>query len=97
VQRQSRKNRWEEPRLDAEEDLRIMRAAIEEMNGTRKTDATIWRSSRKPVLRPPVQQFLYKTMHKTYMIGDKWNNIPRFGRREICSECERTESMQHTS
>src|SRR5258708_25675407 len=90
-----RKTRKEEPRLEAEENLRITREAIEEVNGTRETNATIWKSLRKPILRPHVQQFLYRTIHKTYMIGDKWNNIPGCGETAICTTCGRTESMQH--
>ena len=75
--------------------LRKTRKVIEEFNRTREMDTTIWKSLRKLVFRPCVQQFLYKTMHKAYKIGNKWNNVPGYRERAICSECERMESMQH--
>jgi hypothetical protein len=59
------------------------------------TDATIWKSLRKPVLRTRVQQFLYKSIHQALMVGDVWNHIPNFEFRETCPTCNTTESMEH--
>ncbi|KAH9976482.1 ribonuclease H-like domain-containing protein [Russula compacta] len=75
--------------------LQITKAAIESIRGTKETDATIWNDLRKPVLRFRVQQFLFKSMHNAYMIGDKWNHIPNFDMRAACAICGETESMQH--
>ena len=69
--------------------------AIEESNGTKETTATIWKSLRKPIFRPRVQQFLYKSIHKTFMIGDKWKDVRGFQQRQMCATCNKVESMQH--
>ncbi|KAN0111512.1 hypothetical protein V8E52_008535 [Russula decolorans] len=82
-------------RQDTEENLQTTREAIERTTNTRETDAAIWTGTRAPVLRTRVQQFLYKTIHQAYKIGDKWNGVPDCEQRAICQKCERTESMQH--
>ena len=63
------------PRPDAQENIQKAREAIGRINGSQETDATIWKDIRKPIIRTRIQQFLYKTMHQAYMIGDKWNSI----------------------
>ena len=90
-----RKRRTKAPRPDAQENLRMTREALERINGTKETDAMIWKDMRKPILRARVQQYLYKTMHKAYMIGDKWIGIPTYEGRAECLICQRIESMQH--
>ena len=90
-----RSQRSKPPCLDAQGNLQATRDAIERINGTKETDATIWTGTRKPVLRTRVQQFLYKTIHQAYKIGDKWNNVRNCEQRAICTKCGITESMQH--
>ena len=34
-------------------------------------------------------------IHNTYMIGNKWSDIPRYEARVRCPMCKETESMQH--
>lgn len=64
---------------------------MHECNTTNQTRSPITR----PILRPRVQQFLYKTIHKAYMIGDKWRDVPGFQQRQICDTCKKVESMRH--
>jgi len=50
--------------------LQGIRDAILHFNGQCETDATIWKSFTKPILRTCVQQFLYKSMPQALMVGD---------------------------
>ena len=90
-----RQSRTKPPRPDAQENLQTTREALEQLNGTKETNPTIWIGMRKPILRTRVQQFLYKSMHKAYMIGDKWIGIPSYEDRAKCLICQRRESMEH--
>ena len=71
------------------------RDAIERYTGESETDETIWMSIRKPILRTRVQQFLYKTLHQTHMVGSIWGHIPGFGHRKYCTTCFNVDSMEH--
>ena len=84
-----------EPRNTTENNLRLTREAIHRVTGETETDATIWHNLRRQAIRPIIQQFLYKTMHGTYMIGKYWRPIPGSEEREICTTCNTTESMNH--
>ena len=75
--------------------LQKIREAISELNGQSETDATIWKSLRKPVIRTRVQQLLYKSIHQALIVGDVWNHIRTFEYRETCRTCNTTESMEH--
>jgi hypothetical protein len=77
------------------QNLQLTHEAIHLITKELETDATIWQSIRKPILRLTVQQFLYKAMHNTHMIGRYWINIPGYEDREMCTTCEETESMTH--
>lgn len=83
------------PRPDATEYIQATKQAVEETNGTRETTATIWKSLKKPILRPRIQQFLFKTIHKAYMIGDRWKDVRGSEQRKLCRTCKTVESMQH--
>ena len=84
-----------EPRRTTEKNLRLTREALTQLTGENETNATIWRNLRKPTIRPIVQQFLYKVMHGTYMIGPFWTRINGYEDRGICATCNTTESMDH--
>jgi len=73
----------------------MTRDTIERTNKTKEMDTEIWTSMRNKILRPRVQQILYKTMHKAYMVGEKWTGIPNFKHQARCQKCRRTESMEH--
>ena len=60
-----------------------------------ETNATIWQSMRKKVIRPIIQQFLYKSIHGMHHIGKYWRNIEGYEERETCVTCSKTESMCH--
>ncbi len=43
----------------------------------------------------PQTEMTKTAIHNTYMIGNKWSDIPRYEARVRCSMCKETESMQH--
>jgi hypothetical protein len=55
----------------------------------------IWKSIRKRSIRLRVQQFLFKAIHNTPMIGEKWANIPGYEQRGQCATCRTAENMNH--
>lgn len=77
------------------DNLQRTKAALEGINGTQETDATIWRNTRNSVIGLRVQQFLFKSMHHAYMIGNKWNTYLNLVARANCTICGEIESMQH--
>ena len=77
------------------ENLNRTREAVRAYCGALETDGTIWKSLRKNMLRTRVKQFLYKTMHKAYMVGSIWRHIPGYERRQLCTICKAEDSMEH--
>ena len=75
--------------------LNMTKSAIREITLSHETSPSIWKGLRKKSIRPRVQQFLYKTMHGTYKIGDYWSHIPGYETRGQCSRCNTTENMEH--
>ena len=84
-----------EPRNTTERNLQLTRTAIKRITGEIETNAAIWKHVRKKTIRPIVQQFLYKTIHGTHMIGGYWSHINGYEERERCATCNETESMSH--
>jgi hypothetical protein len=84
-----------QPRHAAEDALQRTQDAIRIYTGETETYETIWKSIRKPAIRHKIRQFLYKTIHSTYMIGQFWSHIPGAEDRQFCTTCGRTESMEH--
>ena len=83
------------PRPNSTEYIQESRDAIEEINGTQETTAKIWTSLNRQILRPRVQQFLYKMIHKAFMIGDRWKDVRGFEQCQMCTICNMEESMRH--
>ena len=83
------------PRPTTEKNLRLTCTAIQSVTTKSETDAAIWNNTRKSPIRPLIQQFLYKTMHKTHMVGKYWRHINGYEERESCAMCNETESMSH--
>ena len=54
--------------------VNLAREAIEANSGSLETTETIWKSIRKCTIRLRVQQFLFKAIHNTPMIGEFWFN-----------------------
>ena len=84
-----------ELRNSTKNNLRLTRDAILQTTNEDKTEATIWNSTRKPSIRPIVQQFLYKTMHDTFITGKRWRDFQGLEDREICATCNTTNDMSH--
>ena len=75
--------------------LDTIREAVREYSGNYETDATIWKSIRKRTIRLRVQQYLFKTIHNTPMIGGRWANVPGYESRGECTTCGTIEDMEH--
>jgi len=75
--------------------IQLTREAIKRFTGSKETDATIWLNIRKAPIRPKIHQFLFKTMHEVFKIGDYWTCIPKVADRSQCTICGTTESMSH--
>ena len=84
-----------EPRNTTEKHLQLARMAIKRITGEVETNAAIWRSTRKQAIRPIIQQFLYKTIRGTHLIGKYWRHINGYEERGTCLKCNKTESMGH--
>jgi len=78
-----------------EKNMKLTRTAIKRITGEAETDATIWLNTQKKVIRPIIQQFIYKTMHGTHLVRKYWRNIDGYEEQETCSTCNETESMHH--
>jgi ribonuclease HI len=69
--------------------------AIKRITGEVETNTVIWQNMRRQVIRPIIQQFLYKTLHGTHLIRKYWRNINGYEERETCATCNETELMSH--
>jgi len=84
-----------EPRNTSEKNLQLTRMAIKRITGGIETNAVIWKGTRKKTIRPIIQQFLYKTIHGTHLVGRYWSHIDGYEERERCTTCNEMESMSH--
>ena len=84
-----------ETRRTSDENLQLSRAAIKRITGDVETNAAIWQGTRRKVIKPIIQQFLYRTLHGTHLVGKYWRNINGYEGREWCTTCNDTESMSH--
>ena len=83
------------PRAVTERNIEEAREAILAYTGSDETNESIWQGIRKRTIRLRVQQFLYKAMHSTMMIGEVWFNIEGFQQQGTCTPCNATENMSH--
>ena len=83
------------PRPTTNRNLETIRQEIQVYQGTLETDKTIWNSIRKRTIRTRAQQFLFKAIHNTPMVGEFWFRIQNYEQRGVCSACNATESMEH--
>ena len=83
------------PRPTTERNLETIRLAIHEYQGTMETDKSIWNNLRKRTIRTRAQQFLFKAIHNTPMVGEFWFRIQNLEQRGICRSCNATESIAH--
>ena len=75
--------------------VQLTRLAIKKVTGDSETNAAIWGNTRKKIIRPIIQQFLYKSIHRTHLVRKYWGNINGCEDRETCSTCNKTETMSH--
>lgn len=83
------------PHPTTNRNLETIRQTIQAYQGSLETDRTIWNNLRKHTIQTRVQQFLFKALHNTPMVGEVWYHIQGFERRGDCNTCEITESMEH--
>ncbi|TRM55262.1 hypothetical protein BD626DRAFT_372511, partial [Schizophyllum amplum] len=58
-------------------------------------DKDIWMAMRNKAISREISQFLFKTCHGAYKIGDYWEKIPNYEQRATCGVCQTTETMEH--
>jgi len=87
--------RKSEPHNTTEKNLKLTHRAIKRITGNSEMNAAIWQSTQRKAIRPIIQQFLYKTIYSTHLIGKYWRNINSYKDQEICASCNKTESMSH--
>ena len=51
------------------------RSAVETVNNESPRDERIWRNTRHPDIRRPVQTFLIRALHGSLKIGEFWEKI----------------------
>ena len=83
------------PRIATTNNLEKIRTALEEYQDTQETDKTIWKSIGKCTIHLRAQQFFFKVIHNTPMVGGVWANIPGYKGRGDCNRCNTQESMEH--
>lgn len=83
------------PRVATDRNIDEAREAILAYSGSDETDESIWQGIRKRTIRLRVQQFLYKAIHNTMMIGEVWFKIEGLQQRGTCTPCNATENMRH--
>lgn len=71
---------------------------VERLTGRKIKPRTFWDSLTKTAVSRECRQFLWKTAHDAFMVGDKWRR-PKMSdelqARAVCSKCNVTESMDH--
>jgi ribonuclease HI len=82
-------------RQTSSDNIRMAMEAIERYTRNTETEATIWTSTRSAPIRPKISQFLFKSMHGVYMIGNYWTHIQAIADRGFCTTCGVIESMDH--
>lgn len=75
--------------------LKLAKRALHEYNGEIETDASIWKSTRNPVIRTKIRQFLFRMMHQTPKVGGFWSKVPKWEHRQMCAPCQKVESLEH--
>ena len=73
----------------------LAREAVTQYTGNEETDATIWTNIRRKAIRPKIRQFIYKTMHDVFKVGNYWARIQVVAECRLCTACGEAESMNH--
>ncbi|KAG1856507.1 ribonuclease H-like protein [Suillus tomentosus] len=84
------------PRRVTTGNLDIARYAIQEITGNLENDSAIWTGCRNKDIQKTIRQFLFKTIHGAYRVGEYWLNIPNYEHHAKCATCHaEIESIEH--
>ncbi|KAJ7239221.1 hypothetical protein B0H12DRAFT_1025321 [Mycena haematopus] len=75
--------------------LDMTRHAARHLSGKTPTDEEIWKSIRHPDITRTTREFMWKSMHQAYKIGERWRSIPTFEHWATCQHCQVDETMEH--
>ncbi|KAJ7214163.1 hypothetical protein B0H12DRAFT_999566, partial [Mycena haematopus] len=72
-----------------------VRCSVEELSGYTPSDEAIWKSIRSVTLQRLHREFLWKSIHNTFRVGDFWLHINTMEFRHECHTCGVSESLEH--
>lgn len=72
-----------------------VKSSVFRLTGRSINKSWIWRSLRDKAIRRQVSDFLWKSLHNAYRVGEFWLCVPGHEERGTCPECNETESMEH--
>ncbi|KIN94514.1 hypothetical protein M404DRAFT_939893, partial [Pisolithus tinctorius Marx 270] len=75
--------------------LALTQHAVRSLWGTTPSTAKIWKSIRSKDVPRNLRNFLWKSLHDCYKIGEYWLRIPLYEIRGTCLMCGETESLPH--
>ncbi|KAF5375513.1 hypothetical protein D9615_009166 [Tricholomella constricta] len=75
--------------------LDMVRHTINDNIGDSPSDARIWKSLQDKDISNNISAFMWRTMHDSYRVGEKWSHIPNYEHRAKCQTCNATETMEH--
>lgn len=76
--------------------LAMARHAACEQNGTMPSVSDVWKTTWHKDLKTNDHEFLWRTIHGGFKIGEYWENITNYEHRGRCSFCNaERESMEH--
>jgi ribonuclease HI len=90
-----RRRKYTEPRKATVANIEKVQSSIKEYSGLTPTAENIWKASDHADLRPPIRQFIFRSIHGIHKIGDYWKNIPGYSQRMKCAVCGAHESLSH--
>jgi len=70
-------------------------ACIEDHFQLKPSPKAIWISIRSRDISRNIRDYLWKTLHSAYKVGNFWDNIPGHEQWGLCPVCETEESMEH--
>ncbi|KIN92832.1 hypothetical protein M404DRAFT_172482, partial [Pisolithus tinctorius Marx 270] len=75
--------------------LALTQHAVRRLWGSTPPESKVWKSIRDKDLPRNLRNFLWKSLHDCYKIGEYWLKIPAYEMRGTCLLCGETESMPH--
>ncbi|OJT08964.1 Transposon TX1 uncharacterized 149 kDa protein [Trametes pubescens] len=93
-----RKSLATKQRTSTSKNLAVIKADISEKFAREATDEAIWLSLTKESISKECRQFLWRTIHDSFMVGRHWqrpNMSDELQARATCKVCGELESMEH--